>query len=438
MKLGIYLKESWYNLRKDRVYSAVYIIGTGLSLALVTAFLTVQSMYFDNSRPEVYRDRMMIIPNLSESHENGNNANATLGREFIDRFLLEQPIEGVEAITAIRYKDISVSNEDEEVVNAVANNVDEKFWNVFEFDFLHGRAMVQASFDLAVPEAVLSESFARDLYGRSDVVGKSIFVNGREYKVCGVARDVPQSATLAFAQLWLPDIDSNADAVEMEQWIGRKTMLGNYFAIVLAKERSCFDDIRKTVEDRLERYNNSADAEWKLTLNKGIPSVRDMAFVWTGITSSAYTWIGAAVMFFILLIPMINLTGMVGSRMETRMGEFGLRKSFGAWPGAIVRQIAGENLLLTLSGGVVGLILSSMLLMIFPEQFSQMIPARAMAVEFSMFDIDTEVLSFRDLFKVKIYLILLAIVLVLNIISALIPAWKVIRRPITDSLNSKK
>lgn len=438
MKLGIYLKESWYNLRKDRVYSAVYIIGTGLSLALVTAFLTVQSMYFDNSRPEVYRDRMMIIPNLSESQENGTNANAPLGREFIDRFLLEQPIEGVEAVTALRYEDISVGNEDEEVVNAVANNVDENFWKVFKFDFLHGRALVQASFDLAAPEAVLSESFARDLYGRSDVVGKSIFVNGREYTVCGVARDVPQSATLAFAQLWLPDLDKNADAAEMEQWLGRKTMLGNYFAVVLAKERSSFDDIRKTVEDRLERYNNSADVEWKLTLNKGILSVRDMAFVWTGITSSAYTWIGVAVMFFIILIPMINLSGMVGSRMETRMGEFGVRKSFGAWRGAIVRQIVGENLLLTLSGGIVGLLLSSMLLMIFPEQFSQMIPTTALAVDFSMFDIDAEVLSFRDLFKVKIYLVLLAIVLALNTISALIPAMKVIRRPITDSLNSKK
>lgn len=438
MKLGIYLKESWYNLRKDRVYSAVYIIGTGLSLALVTAFLTVQSMYFDNSRPEVYRDRMMIIPNLSESQDNGINANATLSREFIGRFLTEQPIEGVEAVTALRYEDISVGNEDEEVVNAVANNVDENFWKVFEFDFLHGRALVQASFDLAAPEAVISESFARDLYGRSDVVGKSIFVNGREYTVCGVVRDVPQSATLAFAQLWLPDIDSNADAAAMEQWLGRKTILGGYLAVLLAEDRSDFDDIRKTVEDRLERYNNSADVEWKLTLNKGILSVRDMAFVWTGITSSAYTWIGVAVMFFIILIPMINLSGMVGSRMETRMGEFGVRKSFGAWRGAIVRQIVGENLLLTLSGGIVGLLLSSMLLMIFPEQFSQMIPTTALAVDFSMFDIDAEVLSFRDLFKVKIYLILLAIVLVLNIISALIPALKVIRRPITDSLNSKK
>lgn len=437
MKLGIYLKESWYNLRKDRVYSAVYIIGTGLSLALVTAWLTVQSMYFDNSRPEIHRDRILVIPNVGESNE-GSNANAMLSAEFIDRFLLEQPIEGVEAVTALRYEDISVRNEDEEVVNAVANNVDENFWNVFEFDFLHGRALVQASFDLAAPEAVLSESFARDLYGRSDVVGKSIFVNGKEYTVCGVARDVPQSATLAFAQLWLPDIDRNADAAEMEQWLGRKTMLGNYFAVVLAKERSSFDDIRKTVEDRLERYNNSADVEWKLDLNHGIPSARETVFIWTGMTSSAYTWIGAAVMFFILLIPMINLTGMVGSRMETRMGEFGVRKSFGAWPGAIVRQIIGENLLLTLSAGIIGLAISCLLLMVFPEQFSQIIPTAAFAVELSMFDIDAEVLSFRDLFKVKIYLILLAIVLVLNVISALIPALKVIRRPITDSLNSKK
>lgn len=437
MKLGIYLKESWYNLRKDRVYSAVYIIGTGLSLALVTAFLTVQSMYFDNSRPEIHRDRILVIPNVGESNE-GSNANAMLSAEFIDRFLLEQPIEGVEAVTALRYEDISVRNEDEEVVNAVANNVDENFWNVFEFDFLHGRALVQASFDLAAPEAVLSESFARDLYGRSDVVGKSIFVNGKEYTVCGVARDVPQSATLAFAQLWLPDIDRNADAAEMEQWLGRKTMLGNYFAVVLAKERSSFDDIRKTVEDRLERYNNSADVEWKLDLNHGIPSARETVFIWTGMTSSAYTWIGAAVMFFILLIPMINLTGMVGSRMETRMGEFGVRKSFGAWPGAIVRQIIGENLLLTLSAGIIGLAISCLLLMVFPEQFSQIIPTAAFAVELSMFDIDAEVLSFRDLFKVKIYLILLAIVLVLNVISALIPALKVIRRPITVSLNSKK
>ena len=88
--------------------------------------------------------------------------------------------------------------------------------------------------------------------------------------------------------------------------------------------------------------------------------------------------------FFILLIPMINLSGMVGSRMEARMGEFGVRKSFGAWRGDVLQQITGENLLLTLLGGVLGLVLSYVLLGVFSEQFNGMVPGEAMAMAFSM------------------------------------------------------
>ena len=82
-------------------------------------------------------------------------------------------------------------------------------------------------------------------------------------------------------------------------------------------------------------------------------------------------------MFFILLIPMINLSGMVGSRMEARMSEFGVRKSFGAWRGDVLQQITGENLLLTLLGGVLGLVLSYVLLGVFSEQFNGMVPGEA-------------------------------------------------------------
>ena len=46
--------------------------------------------------------------------------------------------------------------------------------------------------------------------------------------------------------------------------------------------------------------------------------------------------------------------------------------------------------------------------------------------------VEAAVFSVRDFFKLKLYVLLLAIVLVLNIVSALIPAFKVIRRPITD------
>ena len=93
MKLGMYLKESWYNLRKDRVYSAVYIIGTGFSLALVMAWLTVQSMHFDNSYPEVNRDRMLVIPTFMESQKGSQGgSNAMVSQVFVDRFIRNEPV----------------------------------------------------------------------------------------------------------------------------------------------------------------------------------------------------------------------------------------------------------------------------------------------------------------------------------------------------------
>ena len=89
----MYLKESWYSLRKDRVYSAVYIIGTGFSLALVMAWLTVQSMHFDNSYPEVNRDRMLVIPTFMESQKGSQGgSNAMVSQVFVDRFIRNEQV----------------------------------------------------------------------------------------------------------------------------------------------------------------------------------------------------------------------------------------------------------------------------------------------------------------------------------------------------------
>ena len=94
--------------------------------------------------------------------------------------------------------------------------------------------------------------------------------------------------------------------------------------------------------------------------------------------------------------------------------------------------------MLTLLGGVLGLFLSYLLLGVLSEKLNGMVPGEAMATAFSMEEVEAAVFSVRDFFRLKLYVLLLAIVLVLNSVSALIPAAKVIRRPITDSLNSAK
>ena len=409
MKLGTYIRESWYNLRKDRVYSAVYIIGTGLSLALVMAWLTVQSMHFDNSYPEENRDRMLVIPALREANIGEDwNSSAMLSWKFVEQFV-DVPTEGMETVTAFAFSSGTASNDRGESMTAVVEWVDDEFWKVFEFNFTGGRAFSISNMNQAAPESI-----------------------------SGVVRDAPVTASFAFSQIWLPDLDRGNRDASMRSWLGRDSWLGEYVAVVLAEDRNCFDGIRKAMDDRLERYNNSDGIEYTLEMYRGVLTIKESAFMWSGMTSASYTWLGIGIMIFILLVPMINLSGMVGSRMETRMSEFGVRKSFGAWRGDILGQVVGENLLMTALGGLLGLLLSWLLLSVFPEQFNSIIPAENMAMTFADDVIDASVFSVRDFFKLRLYALLLLVVLALNLISAILPAVKVIRRPITDSLNAIK
>ena len=108
----------------------------------------------------------------------------------------------------------------------------------------------------------------------------------------------------------------------------------------------------------------------------------------------------AVALFIILLVPSLNLCGLSNSRMQQRITELGVRKAFGGTKSVLVRQILNENLMLTLLGGVVGLLFSYL----------------------------------------AVYaMLLLAFVfcVVINLLSAALPAWIAARHTIVDSLNDK-
>ena len=52
MKLGVYFRESWHNLRTDKLYTLVYIIAVAFSLAMVMTYLTVVAMRTQNTGPD--------------------------------------------------------------------------------------------------------------------------------------------------------------------------------------------------------------------------------------------------------------------------------------------------------------------------------------------------------------------------------------------------
>ena len=135
-----------------------------------------------------------------------------------------------------------------------------------------------------------------------------------------------------------------------------------------------------------------------------------------------------------LFIPALNLSGMISSRMDQRQVEIGVRKAYGASNYSIIKQILGENLALTVAGGIAGLLIAYLIIC----TCSQWI--------LPLFD-NTDLYSFAEvspritpemLFSPWIIGCAFGACLLLNIISALIPTVWALRHSIIESLHSKQ
>ncbi len=130
-----------------------------------------------------------------------------------------------------------------------------------------------------------------------------------------------------------------------------------------------------------------------------------------------------------LVVPAINLSSMTASRMRKRMSEIGVRRAFGATKSNLMLQVLWESMLQTLLGGIVGLALS----VVAAYAFKGVIYSNStMASQMGDTTID-----FGALVNPIIFVYAFLFCILLNLLSAIIPAWRTSRRPIVDSILSK-
>jgi len=112
--------------------------------------------------------------------------------------------------------------------------------------------------------------------------------------------------------------------------------------------------------------------------------------------------------------------------MRKRLSEIGVRKAFGANRSVLLKQVLAENLLLTLIGGVAGLLFSYFALWL----LSDWLLASALSVG------GTAAMN-ASMISPWIFFAALAFCLVLNLLSAGIPAVRVARTTIVNALNER-
>ena len=429
-----YWKQAWELLKQHKLFSVLYITGAGLAIAMtmvvfVAHYIRVAPVYPETNRAETWVLKSVTVQRVKTRGSGSWQSSHQLVRDW---WYPMQEAEQVSAVYNSWELDDYIQRENlGSELNVKVKYTDPAFFRIFQFSFLFLLPFSQADFESGIMNAVVGEDLARRLFGTTEVVGKTFSLNYTDCRIVGVVKDASFLTRDSFAQLYLPyttvagyDKDSKSDA----------GMLGPYTVYFKVKDDAMGAALEAAMHEMVRKYNTSQeenklvlsgpDVYWKSVYRRG-----NVPLDWWELIR---LWGGLVLIF--LLVPALNLCAMISTRMENRLPEMGICKAFGADRGRLLRQILIENLMLTCLGGLLGLCWVWTILIagrnwVFTlfERYGNSAPE----------GVDT-IVSFDMLFSPWIFCAGFIVCLLLNLFSALWPAWKALGKDIVYSLNQKK
>lgn len=413
--------QAWHTFRETPLVSLLSLSGTALSIAMIMVVILLFQIKWAGYRPESMRGRMLYVygtaaRGIAGQGTNNGGMSAHVVKECY--YTLQTP----EAVTAFAAEQRPLSLPEKRLFDEyTVKYTDPGFWKVFDFTFVAGRPFTEADFRSALPAAVLTKRLAAKLFGTEEAVGKSVVIDYAAYTVAGVVENVSRAAENAFADVWVPYTTNASLMTSVCEGIG-----GDFRVVMLAPSAADKPAVCRELEEGIKRFN-AGQQEYTLGLLSRQPFGRwEIAIgnngFWREVTCWDYLFDKGGLLLFLLLIPALNLVSVVQSAVQKRSGELGLRRAFGASRVRLILQVLSENMVITLLGGVAGLLLSLLLLYL--------------CKHFLMYG-DAE-LQPGMLFQPVFFISALCFAALLNVLSAWIPAWRISRKEIVSSLGEEK
>ena len=421
------IRQAFTILKQNPLLSTISILGTAFAITMIMAIVITWQTTYADLEPEVNRSRCLYFSAMhvqGKENKDWNNfgkPSAAFMKECI------QPLPEVEACTAFSTADVALVSltDGNNRLKVDAMSTDPDFWKIFKLQFLDGKSFTEAERGGDMQSVVISASVARKLFGTTEAAGRQMLLNREVVRIIGVVKDVSVTAKDAYAQVWSMYHSNELNVTGWWSYNGNRTIA------VLARTPDDFPAIKQGVEKRVKDVNAGLEQRQIDIMEQPDNIVAHVNHVWSNIGPNLpmlYLQYGIA-LFIILLVPSLNLCGLSNSRMQQRVSELGVRKAFGATDGTLIRQILNENLVLTLIGGVVGLIFSYLAVYVMRTWLFTNSDNIGTAGDFS--------LSMGALFSPQIFVLAFIFCLLINLLSAGLPAWLATRRTIVDSLNDK-
>lgn len=365
-----YLKIAFRSLQKRKGFTVINIIG--LALGLATCMLIVVYVADELSYDRFYTNADRIYRINNDIRFGGNEKSYTTSPAPLAAVLTNEYPQVEKVVRMRQTGSLSIRKGSQNIQEMDVAFVDSSFFAVFNQQALAGdlaHALVQPG------TMVITESRAKKYFGKTQVVGETLLVNGTEpFKVTGVIKDMPVQSHFRFDLL--VSMASLQESKE-EAWLSN-----NFQTYILLKKGIDAGSFEKVFRQILKKY---AGPQVQAFLHTSIEEFEGQGNFYrmnlTGIKdihlksnrsgefrsngNIQYVYIFSVIAAFILLIACVNFMNLSTARSASRAREVGVRKVLGSPRKQLIAQFLSESLLITFIAAILAVILAVLLLPLF-------------------------------------------------------------------------
>jgi putative ABC transport system permease protein len=340
---------------QSKVFTLLSLFGISLTIMFVMIFSMTISKITSGSGPEKDLNQLVFCQRVKtvETHK-GKRSNGYSVASVAKRLAEEQLKKTKSADIISMY---TGPNPWEFIFNGnynkkLQNQTDAEYWNIFSYKFLQGRPYTAQEVTNGTNLAVITKSLKELLFGTEEnVLGKTIKYTSMNLIVTGVVEDPPKTDQNALGDLYFPYTLTRGG--DFDDYIGG-------YNVAFKSSSKQFKLIRNEVQDMISRID-VADTSRAIILSGPYSQIEKMMVGYGDPEdyskgSSLFKYLMMALAF--ILLPAINLMALNFARIHERGEEIAVRKSFGAASKVLRGQFLFENILMTLTGGLIGIVLS--------------------------------------------------------------------------------
>jgi putative ABC transport system permease protein len=389
-----YIKIAWKVMLRRKFFTFISLFGISFTLLILIIITSFIDHAFGTQPPEKKLSRTLSVTMARATSESGGNwMGPLLSPYFLKKYV--KSLKTPEKISISSFHHPTTTYKGNRKFEIDMKFTDSEFWEILDFEFLEGRGFDSADVANANRVAVITEDVRKNYFDGEPAYGKFIEADGDNYRVIGVVENVSILRIMPYSDIWVPLTCSKED-------IDKATLVGGfpgYYAMVLARNHSDIPKIKREFKKHLAQVEFPEGRFKSLnTETSTYGEALSRQFFWTeeGHIGPVLLVLFILMVLFMLL-PTINLVNINISRIMERSSEIGVRKAFGASSWTLVGQFVVENIIITLIGGFISLILAAIVLGIINS--SEIIPHTHFSLNYRIFAYSLFICLFFGLFS---------------------------------------